>query len=155
MAADVLQTLINLCQLDIDAYRAYEQALENITHANIATTIRGFQADHDRHVRELSDAIRRLGGTPPERKPDLKGFLLEGFTAIRSATGTAGALKAMESNEMLTNNRYEAALSINMPDDIRLLVQKNREDERRHLDWIRDANQRQIWNVGPERRPGA
>lgn len=153
---EAIDLLISLCQLDIDAWRAYEQAIENVTHSDVAAQLRAFQADHDRHIRELGDAILRLGGNPPDRKPDIKGFLIEGFTAIRSQTGTAGALKAMDSNEMLTNNRYEAALDNPvLPPQTRTLVAANYADEQRHLEWIRDAIAREVWrtSTGPSAQP--
>ena len=58
------------------------------------------------------DGLWRLGGNPPKRSVDLKGLLLEGFTALRSVTGTEGALKAMQSNEKTTNKKYQEALAI-------------------------------------------
>lgn len=148
---DVANRLISLCQLDIDAVRAYEQAIQACDHFEVSSKLREFQGDHERHIRDLSQAIRKYGETPPEHKPDVKGFLLEGMTAIRSITGTAGALKAMDTNEQLTNNRYKAALELDLPTETRELVQVNYNDERRHLAWIRQAIDRKVW----EERPGA
>lgn len=142
---NVLDRLVSLCQLDIDATRAYQQAIENCTHTEVKNQLSTFKADHERHIVDLSAMIRTLGGSPPERKPDFKGFLLEGFTAIRSATGTPGALRAMDTNEMLTNSRYKAALGLDLPDNVRSLVNKNYLDEVRHLQWIRDAIQNRVW----------
>ena len=142
------QTAKNLCsliQLDIDAVRAYEQALKNIDHIEIKDTIKGFQQDHERHTQDLSEEVRKLGEKPPELTPDLKGFVLEGFTAIRSLTGTEGALKAMATNEKITNKNYEDALTWDMPLEIKEIVRKNYEDEKRHLSYINDAISRQLW----------
>jgi hypothetical protein len=90
-------------------------------------------------VDELSTLIRNRGGTPPQRAADLKGFLIEGFTTIRSATGTGGALRAMRMNELLTNKRYIDALSADLPAEVRVVVQRNMDDERRHLEFIEQA----------------
>ncbi|MDF2867256.1 MAG: ferritin [Gammaproteobacteria bacterium] len=141
----LIKDLCNLAQLDIDAIRAYAQALDNIDHATIHTQISSFKADHDRHVNDLSAVIRRLGGEPPDFSPDLKGFFIEGFTAIRSMTGTEGALKAMRSNEKLTNRTYEKALGWEMPADIRAIVDKNFADEKRHLAYIEQAIETKAW----------
>src|SRR5690606_16217034 len=131
--------LNSLIQLDIDAVNAYEQAIQRIDATQIAGQLDAFKGDHQRHIEELSRAVRDLGGEPPDGSPDLKGYLLEGFTALRSATGTEGALKAMRTNEKLTNKRYEAALSENLPANVASIVRRNREDERRHLQYIEMA----------------
>ena len=81
--------------------------------------------------------MRRLGDEPVELSRDFKGFLIEGFTALRSVTGTEGALKAMQGNEKLTNKRYEDALNIvGLPEDVLDIIRRNREDERGHLEYI-------------------
>lgn len=76
---------------------------------------------------------------------NFKGFLIEGFTAIRSAMGTEGALKAMRSNERKTNQDYSDALSLDMPADVRAIVQRNYEDERRHLGYVEETLRARVW----------
>src|SRR5579883_73844 len=134
----VINVLKDLTQLDIDAVFAYEQALENIHDQTIYNDIESFRKDHLRHIDDLSEMIRNYGGTPPERTRDFKGFIIEGFTALRSATGTRGALSAMETNEKTTNKNYKNALeeNPNLPTDVIALLQKNYGDEQRHLSYI-------------------
>lgn len=80
--------------------------------------------------------VEQLGGTPAKSR-DLLGFLIEGFTAVRSITGTEGALKAMRMNEMVTNSTYEKAAGNEIyPARIRTLIERNYRDEKRHLAWI-------------------
>ncbi len=95
-----------------------------------------FRQDHERHIADLARAVRDLGGTPVEQRPDLKGFLLEGFTAIRSKMGLAGALKAMHLNEQLTNRRYNEARNRPVPAQAKSILDRNYEDERRHIEYI-------------------
>lgn len=135
-AQDTLSTLRHLAQVDIDAIRAYTQAIENCGDRELAATLSAFRGDHERHVRDLSPAIRRLGGTPPN-SADVTGFGIAGFTAVMAGAGTTGALTVMESNEIVTNDAYRQALSRELPADIRGMVERNREDERRHLEAIR------------------
>lgn len=138
MNEKIIDVLIDLAQLDIDAVAAYEQALEKIDDNEIYENINTFKNDHIRHVDELSHLIRKLGGTPPEMTKDLKGYLIEGMTFLRSVTGTKGALKAMESNEKITNNNYKKAIENNpgLPEDIEAILQNNYNDEKRHLEYI-------------------
>lgn len=130
---DIAQELIDLAQLDIDAVHAYDQAIGQVDIPTIRDQLHRFKADHERHVRELSTVIVRQGGTAPRFSPDFKGFILQGFTALRSATGTEGALKAMKGNEELTTRTYAKAMSKDFPPDVKALVQQNYGDEQRHL----------------------
>lgn len=150
METDTLvEQLSSLMQLAIDAVHAYGQAIKNIDVPSVREQLISFQGDHERHIRELSECIRGYGAQPPEYSRDFKGFLIQGFTAIRSGTGTAGALRAMKSNEEKTNQHYNEALSWDLPADVRALVQRNYEDERRHLRYVEQALQARVWEQAP------
>lgn len=132
----VVKLLTKLIQLDIDAVHAYEHAIAKVDKKSIHDQLVIFKSDHRRHIEELSQAVKELGHEPPENKPDLKGLLIEGFTAIRSVTGTQGALSAMRTNENLTTKTYEEALKNELPSSVRDLIYKNYQDEKRHLYYI-------------------
>jgi len=118
-----IKALQDLIHLDMDAIQAYGQAIDFCEHETVASQLRAFRADHERHVRDLADELRKLG-EEPKVKPDLKGFFIEAFTAIRSK-GTHGALKAMLSNAKLTNARYQAALELqDLPESAREVIRR-------------------------------
>jgi uncharacterized protein (TIGR02284 family) len=143
MATDTSE-LNDLIHLDIDAIRAYEHAIRACDHEVVASKLREFKGDHERHVRDLSDCVRRLGGEPAN-KPDVKGFFIAGFTAVTSM-GTHSALMAMRGNEQLTTSTYKAALEKkDLPAEARQIVERNYQDEQRHLNWIRQALEQRIW----------
>jgi rubrerythrin len=144
-----LDQLVTLAQLDIDAAQAYEQAIDGIDIPEIRDRLDDFREDHERHVDELSAAITRLGGEPPRREADFKGYVIEGYTAVRSAMGIAGALRAMKNNEILANTIYEQALSLDLPDDVKAIIERNREDERRHLAYIEAVLEDRVWELDP------
>jgi uncharacterized protein (TIGR02284 family) len=144
---DVIDRLSSLMQLDIDAMHAYGQAVDNIKDPAIKNELTMFRDDHERHIGDLALAINNLGGTPPERSRDFKGFLIEGFTALRSITGTEGALKAMQGNEELTNKKYGDALGLDLPPAIRDVVERNYRDEQRHLAYINEALANRTWEA--------
>jgi uncharacterized protein (TIGR02284 family) len=131
--ADFLGTLV---QLDFDATKAYDEAIDNIDDPAIKSNFEQFRADHQRHIVDINAEIYKLGEEPRELSRDIKGFLIEGFTAIRSLTGTDGALKAMDGNEKLTNKKYKAAIEKDVPWDIKDLLERNYEDEQHHLAYI-------------------
>lgn len=139
VSEDVVNNLNSLIQVDIDAVHAYEQALSSIDEPLIKERMLSFQEDHLRHIEELSREVRNLGGTPTEYSKDFKGYLIEGFTSLRSITGMDGALKAMEQNEVLTNKKYGNALDWDIPPPAKGLIEKGATDEQMHLQFIRDT----------------
>ena len=142
---EMLEKVSSLVQLDIDAIHAYEQAIEKVDVQSVKNQLVSFKMDHQRHVRELSDVMRRHGGQPPEYTPDFKGFLIKGFTALRSITGTEGALKAMRTNEELTTSTYDNATRMAFEKDVQEVVERNRDDEHRHLEYIKQCIDGRVW----------
>ena len=142
---EMISELSSLIQLDIDAIHAYDQAIKNIDVQEVKTRLTEFRRDHERHVADLSPEVQRLGGKPPAHKPDFKGFVIKGMTAVRSMTGTEGALKAMQTNEKLTNRNYAQATSKPFPDNIKPVLERNAADERRHLEYIEETLRMRPW----------
>jgi uncharacterized protein (TIGR02284 family) len=136
---EILSQLEKLIQLDVDATHAYDQAIKNVDDQAIKDKLILFQGDHRRHIDLLSAKVLELGGTPPELTSDFKGFFISGFTALRSLTGTKGALEAMETNEKLTTSKYQDATQLVWPTDITSIIQSNLADEQRHLSFVREA----------------
>lgn len=143
-----IQAMHDLLHLDMDAIKAYEQASKSCDHASVAQQLRSFQGDHQRHVRDLSAELTRLGEKADVRT-DVKGFFIEAFTAITSI-GTHSALVAMKGNEQLTTSKYKAALELrDLPQQALDVIRANYADEQRHLAWIKDALDRKVWESEP------
>lgn len=141
----VISLMRDLVHLDVDAIHAYDQAIKNIDVASVRAELTRYKGDHERHVTDLSAAIVELGGDAPPIRRDVKGFFIEGMTALRAAMGTEQSLKAMLTNEKLTNREYDKAAKMALPPQIDALVQRNQADERRHLEFIEDAIARRVW----------
>ncbi len=140
----LVEKLNDLIKLDVDAMHAYDQAIQACTMDELKRGLGDFRADHDRHVRELSDCVKQLGGQPDVRR-DFKGFLIGGFTAIVSQ-GDHSALVAVQTNEEVTNSYYRRALEMeNLSPDIRKLLEKNYADEQRHLAWVKAKLASRVW----------
>ncbi len=134
MKDNIVDELNKLIQLDFDASKTYEQALEHAEDdEQVREDLTAFRADHLRHIGDLGIVIRRLRGEPIEPNRDVKGVLLEGMTKLRSVTGVKGALKAMRMNEKLTNKTYDKASEMDLPAEVRAVIDANLADERRHL----------------------
>jgi len=131
--APVIRVLNELIQLDIDTYYAYGQAIGGVKESYIQNILEAFRRDHELHIRTLSTHVLQLGGLPIPFSRGVQGALMTGYTALRKTTGTQGALEAMQTAERASNQLYENASLIDMPDTIKADVRKNLEDERRHL----------------------
>jgi len=145
MTHALIPGLNRLAQVDYDSIHLYDQALRHITDLKVKEKIGDFKVDHEKHVSDLSRVIAALGGEPIARKKDALGYLLETFTNLRSITGTNGALNAMNTNEMLTNAAYRAALALDLPADAREVVEANYADEKRHKAFIEKELARRSW----------
>ncbi len=141
----LLKELESLAQLDIDAVRAYTAAIDHIDLPDVKEQLTSFREDHERHITDLTPFIVQLGGQAPKHSPDLKGVVIQGFTMIRSMSGNEGALKAMKTNEELTNKNYAQALEYDFPPEMMTVIQQNRDDERRHLDYVNQCVNQKVW----------
>jgi rubrerythrin len=148
---EIAEALEELVHLDVDAVLAYDRAIGVIGEGTVATELAAFKLDHQRHILELSQALLGMSRKPPEAKPDVKGTILGGVTALRARLGTHQALEAMRTNEQLTTSTYARMLAKPFPPDVLELVRKNYKDEQRHLAWIERAIDERIW----EREAGA
>jgi uncharacterized protein (TIGR02284 family) len=124
--------------LDVDAVRAYEEAISHIDDAAIRGRLQQYRDDHQRHVEDLRAVIVGLGGEAEEPRPDAKGMLIEGMTKLRSAMGQEQAIKAMHQNEEITNKQYRDAVEWNVPDDVREVLDRGYADEQRHMAYIEE-----------------
>jgi uncharacterized protein (TIGR02284 family) len=144
MFKDIVSELNELIKLDLDAIKAYDQAIEACDSQTVRSKLTDFKGDHERHVRDLSLHVQSLGGMPAERG-DFKGMLIEGFTAIMSQNDH-GALLAMRGNEELTNRKYKSSLELTeLTGEVRETVDRNYSDEQRHLTWIKEALDLRVW----------
>lgn len=137
--AELIDQLNSLIKLDVDAVEAYGQAIKHIKYDDIRQQLTDFQDDHRDHISNLSAVVREFGGEPVKPSPDFKGYLIEGFTALKSITSTKGALEAMETNEKLTNRKYEEAAAMKMPSHVQKIILHNLSQEQRHLHFIQDV----------------
>jgi len=143
--SEVTQQLAKLLELNLDAARAYEQALDEVELPSVNEHLVNFQADHDRHVLELAEEIRNLGETPPESGSDLFGFRTEGFASIPQQSGTESALQILEADEKLTAMLYRAARDWDLPPAAAEAVRRHYEEEQVHLEFIRKELRKRVW----------
>src|SRR4051812_41405688 len=101
----VIEECNDLIRFDYDAIGAYDEAIDKIKEVVVTQELSRFRSDHERHVRDLSQCVRRLGGDPPER-PGVRGVVRKTMTKLAGLIGTEATLRAMRSNEEVLNKQY-------------------------------------------------
>lgn len=133
----ILEKLNDLIALDMDAVSSYEAAIARIGAMPLKERLLQFQRDHERHVSELTELVRAYHGTPRTHR-DMKGYAMQALTAVTSMIGDEAALRAMRGNEEITNRIYRTALEESWPARILTVLERNYEDEQRHLMFVKD-----------------
>jgi competence protein ComEA len=146
----MLEQVAALMLLDLAAVEAYEVALRVCKAPEITRNLKQFRDDHQRHVTELSEAMRALGVEPPT-EPDDRSRCILSYTDV-SAREDRTALVAMRGNEELTNAAYTSALAGALPEQLQQLIMANWQDERRHIEWIAEELRTRGWEL-PEVPP--
>lgn len=81
--------------------------------------------------------VTARGGIPPTFSRDFKGYVISGYTTIRVRGGDSSILKAIASNELLNTKYHNDALKVDLPSDVRIIIQKHLKEEEKHLEGIR------------------
>jgi uncharacterized protein (TIGR02284 family) len=130
------QLLEDLVRLERNAIAAYEHAIDRLREQELRSMLGNFCEDHQRHLRELGELLTGVGRQPAEQG-DTNRLLTWGKVALGGLVGDTAVLKAMRSNEDVTNAAYDrAAAFADLPEEVRTMIQRAGDDERRHRDWI-------------------
>lgn len=133
---DLGELLCDMIVLDLDAIEAYRNAAEGIEDASFRERLNEFRGDHERHVRDLSEVVQRMGLTPPE-EPDVNRQVARIAAIMSKMGGDRGVLMGLKSMEDQTNFAYEHAVkNASLSDELRSVLELNFSDEQRHLAWI-------------------
>ena len=135
--ASHVATLYDLLQLDHDAVQSYELATHELESTAYRETIRRFRGDHERHITDLTELIRRHGGMPvnfPHPTGVLK-LATQGAGAIGG--GDTHVLMAFRANERQARDKYARAAALGeWPADVTSVLRVAAADESRHYDWV-------------------
>lgn len=126
----------DLLLLEHDAIAAYEQTISRLENAGWKQQISAFKADHDRHVKELTNLAGQVGAKVPQQG-DMKQMLTTGKIAMASMMGDKTILSAMRTNEEDTVTAYDrASHHQEATPEARQLFQRAHADELRHREWM-------------------
>lgn len=145
LISDIIDNLISLYNIEIDAIKRYDSALKKISEKDINESIKKFRDDHARHVESFARIINGLGATLPSSSEDLQGLFSGAAASLQSLIGTEGALEGLQSEEKITTKSYEDAVEQDFPPDILSVLSRYYQDEKVHLDHLNKALYSRIW----------
>jgi rubrerythrin len=128
--------LVGLAQMDSEAAFAYETAAELADLSDVRSRLLEFAADHRRHVTELGQAIREIGGEPAAAAPPPDTSVFGVLTSALGMVGPRALLMGLIGNEEFTNSAYDTALELITDAELRRLIERNFADEQRHITWL-------------------
>ena len=126
--------LNDLMQLDYDAIAAYSLALNALRNHAYQDAVRGFKADHERHIEELTLLIRKYEGMPMP-VPHLSGVFKLAVQGVGAAGGDGAVVTTFKANEAQSRDKYRRAASKQHPADVQDVLIRAARDEQRHFDW--------------------
>jgi len=132
----VISVLNDLIQVDIDTYHTYTQAIQALSSSQYTQILKAFREEHEQHIKVLSKIVRVRGGIPPEFSRDFKGYVISGYTAIKVKGSVYSIFQAMELNEALSVMYHNDALKVDLPSDVKRIIQMHCETEKSHLSRI-------------------
>lgn len=131
----LIAELNDLLQLDHDAVQAYDIAIGHLREERFRAPLRDFKRDHERHIQELTDAIRRSGGLPLQLAHVPTGLFKATLQRIGAVAGDRAILLAFKANERQVRDRYRKAAGSPLPEDVAGVVRRAAEDEEIHYNW--------------------
>lgn len=136
--ADLVAELNDMLQLDHDAVHAYTLAARLLRSDAHRATIESYRADHERHIRELTELVRAHGGIPMQLPHPTGPFKLA-VQAAGKLGGDRGVLLAFKANERQVRDKYRRTANRRHPEDVTLVLQRAAADEATHYAWVLEA----------------
>lgn len=131
---DEIAALLAVARLDLEAAEAHQIAAAELESGELSRMLTSFSDDHRRHADDLLAFARRHDTKAEVTPPDPQRSVLLGLVCAVGGLDAAAAVETMLGNERLTDTTYDTATGVVSDDEALAIVERHREDERRHLD---------------------
>ncbi len=133
--ANTIRELNNLLARQYAHLAANSAAHDRLFRDEARTTANAVQLRHRKQVRELSDAVRRLGGVP-RQQADLGRLVPLGRIVFANINGDSHLVRAMRTNALHLQVAYERARVSELPDPILSLLARHVTELARERSWL-------------------
>jgi len=144
MSDKIVSLLNDLVETSKNGEKGFQTAAEDTKNPELKSLFQARSADCAAGAAELQAAVEQLGGKP-ETSGTVAGAVHRGWVNLKAAvagrTDTA-ILEECERGEDVAKKNYSDALKENLPENVRLLVQKQYDGVIRNHDQIRDLRNR-------------
>ena len=144
MSDNITSILNELIEISKDGEKGFRIAAENTKNAELQRVFLKRAEDCATGAADLQQLVARLGGSPDE-SGSVAGAVHRGWVNLKAAvSGRAdlAILEECERGEDVAKARYGKALEETLPDDIRMVVQRQYDGVIRNHDQIRDLRDR-------------
>jgi uncharacterized protein (TIGR02284 family) len=144
-----IATLNTLTEISYDGQKGFANAAQHAKRADLKTLFAEYAAACESGLRELSEHVRTLGGTPKEGGT-IGGAFRRGLTDVRVSTSShsdQAILEECEKGEDVAKKAYADALKENLPPDIRALIESQNANVIAHHDTVRDLRDMRVASV--------
>jgi uncharacterized protein (TIGR02284 family) len=139
MADDIINTLKDLVETSKDGERGFMASAEDAKDPQLKRMFEERARECASAAGELSATITRLGGDPPDHGT-VGGAMHRGWMHVKTAMTSnddQAILDECERGEDVAKKKYTEALKERLPDDVRMLVQRQYEGVLRNHDQIK------------------
>jgi uncharacterized protein (TIGR02284 family) len=141
---DVISTLNNLIKTSIDGEQGFSTSAENASNPELKATLSERARRCAEGARELQEQVRRLGGDP-SIGGSVSGAVHRSWTNVKAAiTGKddRAIMEEVERGEDVAVESYQKALNMDLPEDIRAIVERQYQGVRENHDKMREIRDR-------------
>ena len=135
----VISTLNGLIQTCRDGQEGFQAAAEGVASAELRDLFLGYSRQRASFAGELQDEVRRLGGDPAD-SGSIAGTLHRGWlglTAAVSGRDDDAVVNECERGEDSALANYRAALGVDLPSSVRVLVERQFAEVKEAHDYVR------------------
>ena len=145
---ETVKVLNHLVQTSEDGTKGFAEAAKEATKPELKTMFQQRSADCASAVIELQHMVESLGGKPKD-SGTASGAAHRGWAKVKATAGDAniGMLEEVERAEDKAKAAYVKALTASLPQQVRIVVQRQHDGAVRNHDLIRDL--RDNYKVAP------
>lgn len=146
-AADSIGMLYKLIETAKDGEKGYRASAEAVKNPGLKALFNSYADQRAKFAVELQDKVRMMGGDPTKPSETAAAVIYDGWVNLKSAL-TRGDEKAIlsevERGESVAVKVFEdAAMSNELPDDVRSLVKKQAKEVRQTYEKVKNLENKE------------